>query len=73
MTTLLDLLPPFEVGQRIRRQVASDRRTYTVTAVLDEGDQWRVEADTPKPASKHYPDLLVRCPKGEPPALEAAA
>lgn len=59
---------PFEVGDRVEPHPDRARgltlgRRYTVTAVIDEGQVWRVDANTSKPQSTHYPDLLTRWPK----------
>ncbi len=72
--TLFDLLPPFDVGQRIQaadsNTVLTPGRTWSVTAVTDEGHGWRVDADQGKNSGRA---ITTRWPKNEPPRIEAAA
>ncbi len=72
---LFDLLPPFAIGDRIQATPASTfytaGRTWTVTAITDEGHQWRVDASQGKPGQS--PGITTRWAKDEPPKMVAAA
>lgn len=74
MTTLLDLLPPFAVGQKITATPGDDfytpRRRWTVTAITCEGDQWRLDADQGRDSNRR---ITTRWPKDETPRVEVAA
>lgn len=74
MLTLLDLVPPFTPGQRIRWTPAAvargftARRTYTVTTIDQAAGRWTVEAAGPKNGQS----LRTVWPIGTPPRIEAA-
>ena len=70
---LLDLLPPFTPGQKVTAAAPgfyTPGRTWTVTAITDEGHQWRLDAGQGRDSNRK---ITTRWPKDQPPPLEAAA
>lgn len=69
---LLDLPPPFTEGDRVRwspEATLPADRAYTVTAITDQGHQWRLDASQGKHSGRH---ITTRWPKDQPPRVEAA-
>lgn len=69
---LLDLLPPFDIGDRITAApdtLYTPGRTWTATAITDEGHQWRLDADQGRGSGRA---ITTRWPKDGTPRVEAA-